>query len=233
MRSITTLTLVLALGLTACPADSDDTATATATVTVTNPMTDGASTTGGGASTTTGGGTTADVSATMTPPTTTDGTTTVEPGTETTVEPGTTTVEPGTTTVEPGTTTTETGPGTTVEPDTTGGGGDESPYNSCATNDDCGMGALCINAALTDGQVKGNVCSPTCSGPGKLCPAAAAGVAAQDPQCLFGVDPMSPTNCAIICIVGMDDCGPGSDCEDIGIPPQMGATPGICTFPAN
>ncbi len=222
MRSITTLTLLLALGLTACPADDEDTASATATVTVTNPMTDGVSTSGGG--TTTGGGTTADVSATMTPPTTTDGTT-LEPGTETTVEPGTTTIEPGTTTEM------ETGPGTTIEPDTTTGGASEAPYGPCTTPDDCEEGAICVSPMSVDG-IKGNHCSPACSGPGKLCPDPAAGVAAQQAQCIFETMPMMATNCAIICIVGTDECGPSSDCEDVGIPPQNGVTPGICTHPA-
>lgn len=233
MRSITTLTLLLALGLTACPADDEDTATATATVTVTTPMTatEGVTTTGGG---TTTGGTTADVSATMTPPTTTEGTT-VEPGTETTVEPGTTTVPATTTegtTIEPGTTTEmETGPGTTIEPDTTTGGDSEAPYGPCAADADCGEGAFCVSPMSVEG-VKGNVCSPACSGPGKICPAAAAGVAAQQSQCAFETMPMMATHCALICIVGTDECGPSSDCEDVGIPPQNGVTPGICTHPA-
>ncbi|MBA3549311.1 MAG: hypothetical protein H0T76_22795 [Nannocystis sp.] len=225
MRSITTLTLVLALGLTACPADKDDTDSATATATVTATMTpvtmtDGDTTTGGG---TTTGGTTADISTTVTPPTTTDGTT-AEP--VTTTESVTTTDG---TTVEPGTTT----GGTTAEPGTTtGGGADESPYNGCASNADCGMGAICINSEVTGGQIKGSFCSPTCSGPGKICPDQAPGVAtSQGPQCLFGPQDMPPTNCGIVCAVGMDECGPESDCEDLGQPPQMGVTLGICTVP--
>jgi len=226
MRSITTLTLtlVLGLGLTACPAaegetDTDTAATNTATMT---PMTDGGTTTTGA---TTAEGTTAEGTTTTPTPTTGD-TTTAEPETTTTDgttgEPGTTTTTDGTT-GEPGTTTTTDG--------TTGGGVAESPYNACASNDDCEMGSFCINSMVTMGAVKGNFCSPACEN--DMCPDPADGVAAMGGgQCLFGADPMKPTNCAVICVFGSDECGEGSDCEDIGIPPQMGMTFGVCSHPA-
>lgn len=219
MRSITTLTLTLALALTACTEDKNEPETTAATMTAS--ATDG---TGGTGTGTDGTGTTADATTTPTTSGASDSASTTEPATSTT-DPGTSTTDPGTSTTDPGTSSTTTG-GTT-------GGGDESPYGNCATDDDCEMGAFCINSALTGGQVKGSFCSPACSGPGKLCPDPAAGVAASEgAQCLFGADAMNPTNCAVVCTVGTDECGPGSDCEDIGIAPQMGVTFGICTFPA-
>jgi len=204
MRSINTLTLILALGLTACPADDKgDTDTGvTSTATATAAMTTS--------------GTTAEPLTTTGTPTTTDATDSGATDSGTTAEPGTT----GGTTAEPGTT-----------GGSTGGATDESPYNACASNMDCGMGSFCINAALTMDMVKGSFCSPACQM--DKCPDPADGVNAQGgAQCLFGTDPMMPSNCAIVCEVGKDDCGPSSDCEDIGIPPQMGKTLGVCTHPA-
>jgi len=84
---------------------------------------------------------------------------------------------------------------------------------------------------LTMDAVKGNFCSPACDG--DMCPDSADGVNAMaGAQCIFGADPMMPTNCAVICVFGKDDCGPTSECEDIGIPPQMGQTFGVCSHPA-
>jgi hypothetical protein len=214
MRSITTLTLTLALALTACTADKGETETDTA-------ATSNVTTTTGGGST---GGTTGEPGTTTTPTTTgaTESGTTGEPGTTGAMTSSTSL----TTTTEPGTTGGSTGGSTGG---TTGGAAD--PYGACATNNDCEMGSFCINAAVTMDAVKGNFCSPACAG--DVCPDPADGVvASQGAQCLFGADPMMPTNCAVVCEVGADDCGADSDCEDIGIPPQMGKTFGVCTHPA-
>ncbi len=223
MRTITSLTTIfaLALGLTACGDDKND-ATTNDPTTNSTPGTSSATETAG---TSTGPGTSE--------PTTEPGTS--EPtGGSTDPTATTTTPETSSSTDPTATTTTEPATSSSTDPGTsTGGAGGEAPYQACMSAAECGEGGLCINAMTTGGQIKGSFCSPPCFGPGKICPVAADGVdASQGAQCIFGPMGMSPTNCALICVVGMDECGPESDCEDIGQPPMMGVTLGVCSTPA-
>lgn len=224
MRTITSLTTIfaLALGLTACGDDKND-ATTNDPTTNSTPGTSSATETAG---TSTGPGTSEPTTdpATSEP---TGGSTDPTATTTTTPETSSSTDPTATTTTEPATSS-STDPGTS-----TGGAGGEAPYQACMSAAECGEGGLCINAMTTGGQIKGSFCSPPCFGPGKICPVAADGVdASQGAQCIFGPMGMSPTNCALICVVGMDECGPESDCEDIGQPPMMGVTLGVCSVPA-
>lgn len=231
IRPISTLTVSFALCLAACGTDKDMTS---ATNNTPATVSDSDPSAGSESSGTSSAGDTTET------PTSTDegsGTAVVTTGI---VDPSTTsssTTEPLTTT-EPNTSSTAT-VGSTTDTDSTGGttGGavDESPYGACSNDMKnpiaCQDGATCIDAVNTMGQVMGSFCSPMCTGPGKICPDAADGVAAQGAECIFGADPMKPTNCALICVVGKDECGPASECEDIGFAPMMGVTAGICTTP--
>lgn len=215
----------LTLVLSAC---GDDGKEPTTSVTATNTTPSGPTSDPGTGS----NGTTTDD---QTGTTSDDSTTDISP--TSTTEPATSTTEPGTTTSEPGTTTGEPGTSTTDEPGTTTGGGLEpgSDYGPCSNNQMNPVACdsmFCIDPVSTGNEVKGSFCSPKCTGPGKLCSKPDGASAQLQPACLFDTNnDMSGDICALVCPIGMDICPTGMTCEDIGIPEQMGVTPGICTHP--
>jgi hypothetical protein len=201
MRTLTSLTAMftLALGLAACGDDKEMTSgspTSDTPGTVTEPATDPSA------------------SSTVDPATGTDPTTTpgpTEPGTSTddppatSTEPATESATTVTTTVDP-TATSTTEPGTSTE--TTAGG---EPDANWPPPDPMNPMMPCPDGfAAASFSMGGIVCSPKCTGPGKLCPEAATGNAAG--QCVF-----NPDSSGADCMMAGEMCeAEGEVCEMTG-----------------
>ena len=104
--------------------------------------------------------------------------------------------------------------GDTTTDDPPPGNSDYGPCDSCAAGE--------MPVAI-DG-LEGCFCSPSCDGAMAMCPPPNEGTG--QAQCVLGVDPMSPTQCALLCDPAGDNCPPGATCQDTG----MGV--GLCTHPA-
>jgi hypothetical protein len=211
---------------TAGPGQTGESSSGTTSVTSLTSGSSGPGTTGTDTTDTTGTGTT---SLGATGSSTSVGTTSIDTTSIDTTSVDTTSVDTTTDTTTTDTTTTDTTTTDTTTTDTTttdttttvamtttdatgGGGGGDAPYNACMTNVDCG-GAHCMNP--NNSGLVGNVCAPACMG--KPCPPVPANVdASGGAQCRNGY-------CVLICTVGMDDCGPDSNCEWIQAP-----TVGMC-----
>lgn len=104
--------------------------------------------------------------------------------------------------------------------ESSGGNPSSSDYGPC---DMCAPGEMPVGVMDVDGCF----CSPGCDGAGSECPAPTAGMVAG--QCVLVLEQGStdPTQCALVCMPGMDgQCPPGATCEMI--PMQ---TLGLCMFP--
>jgi hypothetical protein len=97
-----------------------------------------------------------------------------------------------------------------------------------ATNADYGPCGMCApgEMAVQIMGIEGCFCSPACGGAMMdECPAPNEGTS--QGACVLGVDPMMPTQCALVCNPAMPDCPTGATCQDTGM---MGV--GLCTHPA-
>ena len=110
-----------------------------------------------------------------------------------------------------------------VEGDDTGGtpsSSDYGPCNACAPSE----------TPVAIMGIEGCFCSPGCDGAMDMCPTPNEGTG--QAACALGTDMTMPTQCALICPVGMEGiCPTGATCQDTGMM-QGGVQIGLCTHPA-